>query len=164
MLLKHTTIIDLFDYDPDPLGTIGPSNVQINAMVIETRNDDFRDVMTKQQLEEYVAHINTMHKRKDKKILSINIPLPDGINPGGGINHARDLPHGTTVPRGSRLTPERLAKMNIDTNFLSPPEKQIFIDILFDYEDAIAFDNSEMGLLHPEIEPPVVIHTIPHSP
>jgi hypothetical protein len=154
----------LFDYDPGPLGTVGPSNVRINAIVIERRNDDFRDVMTKKQLEEYVAHINTMYKRKDKKVLPANVPLPDGINPGGGINHTRDLPYDTTVPRGSRLTPERLATMNIGTNFLSPAEKQIFIDILFDFEDAIAFDDSEIGLLHPEIEPPVVIHTIPHSP
>ena len=133
-------------------------------MVIETINDDFCDVMTKQQLEKYVAHINTMHKRKDKKVLPANVPLPDGINPGGGINQSRDSSHGTTVPRGSRLTPERLAKMNIGTNFLSPQEKQIFIDILFEFEGAIAFDDSEMGLLHPEIEPPVVVHTVPHSP
>src|SRR6266496_2652956 len=54
--------------------------------------------------------------------------------------------------------------MNIGTRFLSEPEKQLFIDILFKYEGAIAFDDSEMGLLRPEIEPPVVIHTIPHIP
>jgi len=71
---------------------------------------------------------------------------------------------GRTVPRGSRLTPERLAKMQIGGNFLSDAEKQIFIDILFQFEGAIAFDDSEMGLLNPEIEPPVTIHTIPHVP
>jgi hypothetical protein len=32
------------------------------------------------------------------------------------------------------------------------------------YKSAIAFDNSEMGLLRPEIEPPVIIHTIRHIP
>ena len=32
------------------------------------------------------------------------------------------------------------------------------------YEGAIAFDDSEMGLLNPEIEPPIIIHTIPHIP
>jgi hypothetical protein len=45
------------------------------------------------------------------------------------------------------FTPERLAAMKIGISFLSDPEKQLFIDILFKYEDAIAFDESEMGLL-----------------
>src|SRR5947207_6630528 len=54
--------------------------------------------------------------------------------------------------------------MKIGPGFLIPAEKQLFIDILFEYEAAIAFDESEMGLLDPTIEPPVVIHTIPHTP
>src|SRR5438046_2988851 len=54
--------------------------------------------------------------------------------------------------------------MKIGSGFLTPAEKQFFIDILFEYEVIIAFDESEMGLLDPSIEPPVVIHTIPHTP
>ena len=54
--------------------------------------------------------------------------------------------------------------MKIDNDFLSPAERQLFIDILFDYERAIAFDESEMGLLDPSIESSVVIHMIPHTP
>jgi hypothetical protein len=54
--------------------------------------------------------------------------------------------------------------MKIGTNFLSKEEIQIFIDILFEFEGAIAFEDSEMGLLNPAIEPPAVIHTIPHVP
>ena len=38
--------------------------------------------------------------------------------------------------------------MMIGGNFLSEQEKQLFIDILFEFEGAIAFDESEMGLLH----------------
>jgi hypothetical protein len=71
---------------------------------------------------------------------------------------------GRQVPRGSRLMPERLAAMKIGNNFLSPAEKQLFVNILFEYACAIAFDESEMGLLHSSIEPPVVIHTVPHTP
>ena len=71
---------------------------------------------------------------------------------------------GKVVPRGSRLTLERLAKMRIDTSFLSDAEKQLFIDILFKFEGVLAFDDSEMGLLNPEVEPPVEIHTVPHTP
>lgn len=52
--------------------------------------------------------------------------------------------------------------MQISTDFLSNVEKQLFIDILFKYKSAIAFDDSEMSLLGPEIEFPIVIHTIPH--
>src|SRR5271169_2888865 len=125
--------------------------------------------MTKHELEEYTADIKTMYKRKDKKVRPANVPLPDGINPGGEVNGG--IKSGSpsqfcsrTVPRGSRLTPERLAKMKIGINFLLDAEKQLFIDILFEHEGAMAFDDSEMGCLNPKIEPPIVIHTIPHSP
>ncbi|HMD13399.1 MAG TPA: hypothetical protein VKI62_02095, partial [Bacteroidota bacterium] len=131
------------------------------------------------------AFVRTMYKRKGKKVLPSNVPLPDGINPGGGVNGrieeidevnggvnlgtednlvASTRWTGKIVPRGSRLTPERLSKMKIGINFLTAPEKQLFVDILFEYEGAIAFEDSEMGFLNPEIEPPVVIHTVPHSP
>jgi len=42
--------------------------------------------MTKRQLEKYAAHVGTMYKRKDKKKLPANVPLPDCVNPGGGVN------------------------------------------------------------------------------
>ena len=54
--------------------------------------------------------------------------------------------------------------MQIGGGFLSEIERQLFIDILFEFEGAVAFDDSEMGLLDPMIEPPVKIHTIPHQP
>jgi len=47
--------------------------------------------------------------------------------------------------------------------FLSDVEKQLFIDIPYEYEGAIIFEDLEMGLLDPSIEPPV-IHTVPHTP
>jgi len=54
--------------------------------------------------------------------------------------------------------------MQIGTGFLSDVERQLFIDILFKHEGVIAFDDSEMGMLKPEIEPPIIIHTVPHKP
>jgi len=122
--------------------------------------------MSKRQLKKYTAEIRALYKRKDQKIRPVNIPLPDGINPRGGVNPSANLrdPYMQSIPRGSRLTPERLATMKIGPGFLSPAEKQLFVDILFKYESAIAFDDSEMGLLRPEIEPPAVIHTVPHIP
>ena len=121
--------------------------------------------MTKRELERYVAQVRTMYKRKDRKIRPANVPLPDGVNPGGGVNwETNRSQEGRIVARGSRLTPERLAAMQIGGDFLTDLEKQIFVDILFMFEGAIAFDDSEMGLLNPAIEPPAVIHTVPHVP
>ena len=120
-----------------------------------------------------MADIRTMYNREAKKKLPANVPVPEGAAPGGGLlsNSGDSEPGkelgihaGKTVPRGSRLTPERLAKMNIGGNFLTPAEKQVFIDILYEFEGALAFDDTEMGLLDPRIEPPVEVSTVPHSP
>ena len=53
--------------------------------------------------------------------------------------------------------------MNIDSNFPSDAERQLFIDIFFEFEAAVAFNDSEMELLNSEIQPSVVIHTISHA-
>ncbi len=121
-----------------------------------------------------------MYKRKDRKILPANVPLPDGVNPTNvpsdlkPIYSLDQLPllhepivgpwKGKIVPRGSRLTPERLAKMKIGTGYLREAERKLFVDILYEFEAAVAFDESEMGLLDPSIEPPIVIPTIPYTP
>jgi len=111
------------------------------------------------------AIVGTMYKRKGRKVFPANVPLPNGINSNSISLSIPTLPIARKkIPRGSRLTPERLSAMKIGTGFLSPAEKQLFIDILFEYEEAIAFDESEMGLLDPAIKPPVVIHTVPHRP
>jgi hypothetical protein len=107
-----------------------------------------------------------LYKRKDRKVLPANVPLSDDINLYSiSLSPASMLPTtGRQVPRGSRLTHERLAAMKIGNNFLSLAENQLFVDSLFEYEGAIAFDESEMGFLYHSIEPPVVIHTVPHTP
>jgi hypothetical protein len=141
---------------------------------------EFRDageldkVLTKREWE---AMVDTLYKRKGKKIHPVNAPLPNGVKPSGEANFEkavkiahrppgdhRDGKVGRKVLRGSRLTPERLAHMKIGGGMLSEEERQLFVDILFEFEGAIAFDDSEMGLLNPEIEPPVTIHTVPHVP
>jgi RNase H-like domain found in reverse transcriptase/Integrase zinc binding domain/Reverse transcriptase (RNA-dependent DNA polymerase) len=125
----------------------------------------------------------TMYKRKDKKVRPQNVALPGGVKPGGNVAADLDLDWrkigdnlempaggdseglvGLKVPRGSRLTPARLERVRIGVGFLSEPERKLFIDILYEFEGAVAFEDSEMGLVKPEIEPPVVIHTVPHDP
>lgn len=129
--LLHSTI----EHDP---GTLNISHA--NAITIEIIDycDDFDEILTSQQLWDYAASVRTLYKRKEKKVLPVNVPLPDGIKPGGGINggigNGEELESsvwwgGKFVLRGSRLTPEQLAGMNIGTEFLSDMEKQLFVDI-----------------------------------
>jgi len=92
--------------------------------------DDFREVLTRKQ---WRAFVRTMYKRKGKKILPKNVPLPSGETPGGGINSGefgwkigdRIVGEGTgkVVQRGSRLMEERLKKMKIGDGFLTEKEK-----------------------------------------
>ena len=70
------------------------------------------------------------------------------------VNSGRLLPEeeisprgGIVVPRGSRSTLDRLAHMRIGGDFLSEAEKQLFVDILFEYEGRVALEDSEMGTL-----------------
>jgi hypothetical protein len=94
-----------------------PESVHVRTITIEHRGElPLSEVLTKQ---EWAAYTRTMYKRKDRKINPVNTPLPNGVNPGGAANFdtLHDSPKqrkvGKIVPRGSRLTPERLEKMNI---------------------------------------------------
>jgi len=139
---------------------------EVNMTELVSMAEKYRQILTRKELRKVVRHVHTLYKKKGVKVLPANIPLPDGIRPGGEVTLATGLEgkEGKKVPRGSRLTEERLAAMRIGEGFLSEKEKTLFVDILYEYEGAIAFEDSEMGLLNPEIEPPAVIHTIPHEP
>ena len=56
----------------------------------EFEEENYVKVWTKGRWKKEVKGIRaeeqTMYKRKDKKVNLINMPLPDGINPGGGFN------------------------------------------------------------------------------
>jgi transposase InsO family protein len=139
---------------------------EVNMTELVRTADKYRQVLTRRELRKIVRDVRTLYKKKGVKVLPANIPLPDGINPGGGVTWETGLEgkEGKRVPRGSRLTPERLKAMKVGEGFLSEKEKALFVEILYDYEGAIAFEDSEMGILNPEIEPPAKIHTIPHEP
>jgi hypothetical protein len=166
------------DRPPDGGTAIAIRRITINLNDFMTKNERLAEIWDSRRWRNEIAAVRTKYKRKDQKAANpMNAPLRGGVNPGGYVlKIAEDKPaegekglinaklRGKVVPRGSRLTPERLAKMRIGTGFLSEAEKQLFIDILFEYEGAIAFDDSEMGQLNPAIEPPIIIHTIPHGP
>ena len=46
---------------------------------------------------------------------------------------------------------------------LWPAEKDLLLEMLFNREAAIAFDSSEKGRIHDDIEPPHSIPTVPHT-
>ena len=145
---------------------IRPPEASIRHISIENRYDFHPELILLKH--EWEAYVQTIYK--DRKIHPVDVPLPNGENPGGTLNFGdahRPLEKprtGRIVPRGSRLTLERRTQLNIGGGMLSEVERQLFIDILFECEGAIVFDDSEMGLLNPEIEPPVTIHTVPHVP
>ena len=57
-------------------------------IIIKTTNDDdFHEIITKQELEKYMMYINMIYKWKDKTILPVNIFLSNDINLGDEINH-----------------------------------------------------------------------------
>ena len=119
---------------------------------------------------EWKAFVSTMYKRKDRKIRPVNRPLTHGPSPGDNVNGEPSPTNfsengefkPTVMPHGSHFTPERIASMKIRIGFLTESEKQLFIDILLEFEGAIAFDDSEIGLLNPAIEPLIHIHMVPH--
>src|ERR1700686_5322265 len=106
-----------------------------------------------------------MYKRNDKKVRPMNVPLPRGIDLGGGTSRRSGKPtaeretpvasekhSGQTVLQGSRLTPERLAQMEIGDGLLTLEEKEMFVNILFEYEGVFSFEDDEMGCLDERIE------------
>ena len=118
--------------------------------LVSTANK-YRQVLSRRELREIVRHVRTLYKKKGVKVVPANIPLPDGINPGGGVTWETGLEgkEGKQVPRGSQLILERLKAMEIGEGFMSEKEKGLFVDILYDYEGVIAFEDSEMGMLNP---------------
>jgi len=53
--------------------------------------------------------------------------------------------------------------MKIKDEFLSKLKKQLFIDIFFEFKDAITFDKLKIELLDSTIEFSIKIYIIPHQ-
>ncbi|KAK1908953.1 hypothetical protein P3342_005000 [Pyrenophora teres f. teres] len=81
---------------------------------------------------------------------------PD-IGPFDHLFHGRTA----TFPRGYRLNPERLRKMNIGED-LRPNEVHLIQQLMFQREDALAWEFQHMSQIHEDVQPPYKIRTIPH--
>ena len=125
------------------------------------------------------AEINTLSKKKADKIKPMDLPHPGGIKPGGALNWRTKaisqelyqlgkyagwiIPKFSSIKKGTRLTSERLKKLKLGDG-LSDEEKDVFYEMLYNREAAVAFDFKEKGYFNSEIEPPHVVLTIDHIP
>src|SRR5271156_372945 len=129
------------------------------------------------------ARVNTLYKRKADKVRSVNTDESDGTAPGGSKTWREDMlrkerrtespdkedlyaewliPKFSEIPKGSRLTPERIEKLIMGS--ITAQEKDLLIAMLFNREAALAWEFAEMGKVKPEVSPPVQIRTVPHKP
>ena len=126
--------------------------------------------------------VNTMHKRKGVKIDPVDASGQKPRQVEGRldwIEHAKSLqvpnsdsnsapfkqyfePRYAQFLRGTRLTPERIAKMKISPE-LWPKERDMLLELLYRREAALAWDFSKSGRISSEVMPPVTINTIPHQ-
>lgn len=127
--------------------------------------------------------VTTMYKRKADKVRPVDSDKSDGSTPGGrtdwreralarqislmplAVPHAFDQyfePRYTHAPRGYRLTAERLKDIKIGIE-LSSNERDLFNEMLYRREPALAWTFQHIGRLNPEVLPPTKIRTIPHK-
>ena len=122
----------------------------------------------------------TLYKRKGRKVRPADVGYGNGEKPRGddewrkrrkekeiyeegGRFRGHIIPKFSKIARGDRLRPNRIKMMKIGTN-LWPNERELLMEVLYNREAAIAFDSSEKGRIHDDVEPPHVIPTIPHKP
>lgn len=133
--------------------------------------------------EDTTVRVNTMYKRKADKIQPRDDVPSDGSTPEGDP-YWRDkrwdevkgdlekdspfsdyiTPKFSKIKKGSRLFGERLeALMGQTEDTLNDAEREIFRQIIFNREEALAWTFEEKGELDPRIAPPQVIKVTPHS-
>lgn len=126
------------------------------------------------------VQVAAAYKRKAQKVRPVDRPQGDGSRPGGDADWKDKLfdearlkmqkgpfdhwltPKFSEIPRGSRLTAERVGKLIIGPD-LTPQEKELLIEMLYYREAALAFDFTHCGRIRKEVAPPQVIKTVIHK-
>jgi hypothetical protein len=72
------------------------------------------------------------------------------------------LPRISAIPRGIRLTPECLKRLDI-SDWLWEEELAIFQELIVNREDIIVFNWKEVGKVYKDISLPVLIKTIEYK-
>ena len=125
------------------------------------------------------TEVATAYKKKKDKVRPL-YQATDGEGTGGDPQYFKKCekletyqagpynqwitPKFSTIVRGSRLTEERLSKMDIRTD-LWPKEAELLKELLYNRKAAMAFDWQEKGRINMGIEPPHIIRIRPsHTP
>ena len=127
-----------------------------------------------------VGRITTLYKRKAVKVVPVDEAQSAVFKVSGekgwrdwlsNGEEERDLDRGeylrvlisrfSTIEQRTRLTHLRIGKLNFG-EYPTTNERDFLLEKLFDREAAIAFDSAEKGRFHDFIEPPPMIHTVPH--
>jgi hypothetical protein len=148
----------------------------IHETIFESKSEAAPEVLN----EAFNLQVNTAYKRKAQKVQPINANDGSGEGPGGRPDwYARSkdrmpaqepegkykdhlLPRIAKFPRGTRVTPERMAKLNVG-KWLSMEEREMFDEMILNREGTLAFDWTEVGRIHEDVCPPIVIKTVPHE-
>jgi hypothetical protein len=121
-----------------------------------------------------------MYKPKSKKVYPVDFGDEKGEKPGGRVDwykrvklreHPQEqvgkykdhlIPRFYDIPRGSRLTPKRLKKLDVGEE-ITTEERVFFEEMMLNREKVITFDWKECGKVHEDVTPPIVIKTVPHK-
>ena len=138
------------------------------------------EAMFQAPLRRYVR-VYTAYKRKADKVRPVDTDKSDGAIPGGKEDWKAEIleqeakiqtdpnrpykewliPKFSDIPRGSRLTPERLGKMIVGDE-LTIQERDMLTEMLYNREASLAWEFSEIGKVRPEVAPPQIIKTVEH--
>jgi hypothetical protein len=115
--------------------------------------------------------VATAYKTKANKVQPVDSSDADGSKLGGCIDWFEKskvdnipyldsrqysdwlTPKFSDIPKGSRLIEERIEALVVGDSLWSK-EKELFIEMLYNWEKALAFDFSEIGKVKPDVAPP----------
>lgn len=129
--------------------------------------------------------VATLYKTVDKKVRPVDVPRADEPmefgredwkeraiqrqqlrlsvrEPDPGPHDDIFEPRYAVFPRGTRLTPERLANLHIGSQ-VTREERDLFIQMLYNREAALSWEFTESGRIHPDVCPPYKIRTVEHK-
>jgi hypothetical protein len=127
--------------------------------------------------------VYTMYKKKKDKVRPVDVSTSDGTKPGGlenwheiavaeerrrGLDKPQSYydryltPKFSDIPRGSRLTPQRITALKVGD--LTEKEKELLQAMLFNREKSLAWSFEEIGRIRPDVAPPQEIKTVEHTP
>ena len=107
-----------------------------------------------------IASVNAKYKPVTKKVKPVNISLHPGESLE--VTTRENIPI-VTYAFPPRLTEERARTLKFGPD-LSDNERAEFLSMLRQHDLALAWDDSEIGLLKPHIEGPLHIFTVDHTP